>query len=218
MGKALSGLMAIFMAVEMMLSGCGSTGAETEAKDNGLYEQGTEVVALMSEMALNDGYVKLFTGSGDIAEKLKGAGAAEPSNPKAVYELKLEADVMYILGVSEIGEMSDDLRALITAKSYSAVANQINAMGGAETLAASSICTASKSFVNSQFTGNTIYIYLYEDSVPVMIAFSSNGEGVVTATGSFILYDIFDGKTPASKEDIEGIFKDFPIELVEIKK
>lgn len=205
----------VCLAAVLLFSGCGKA-ASPAVTDASLYEQGTELVALLSEMAQSAVYLDAFTGSPEVKAAITGAGAADPANPKAVFELKFQAsDLLQLQNIDELSNVSEALQNHLTAKSYSALAAQLNALGGTNLLAASSICTASQTFYNSAFTGNTIYLYVYADSAPVMVAFSANDEGIVSASGSFILGDVFQ---PESKADIEAFFDPLSIEITEISK
>jgi len=211
MKKKLFGMIALLL-LAAALSGCGST-ASTERS---LYDQGIEVVSLMSEMVQSETYLDAYTSNSEVRALLMDVGPADPNAPKAVFALSFqEAELMWqeLLGLEEADGLSQTLRDYLTVRGYASLPQQINAMGGASTLAASSICTASRCFLSSQLTGSTVYLYLYEESVPVMVVFSANDEGIVTASGCFILADSFQ---PQNKEETEALLEDFSVTVSEV--
>lgn len=184
--------------------------------DSVLYDQGLEISALMSEMASNPDYLRTLTGSQEVLNVLSGAAAADPRAPKAVYEIVVSEDaLMELLGVSSTEGMSEALKDNLIARSYAAVGPQINAVGGVNNLAASSMCTVGLSFVDPGFSGNALYLYAYEDGAPVLVSFSANQDHVVSASGCFILGDSIQAE---SKEEIRGYFAQFGTEVKEIQK
>ena len=71
-------------------------------------------------------------------------------------------------------------------KVHASLITQINACGGSENLAASTICTAGISFVNKEEKDDVIYIYVYENTAPVAITFLQEGNDIVSANGTFM--------------------------------
>lgn len=110
---------------------------------------------------------------------------------KAFYEINLGDNVSGPLFGENEGfiAISDQLKRVMEKKAISAVVTQINAYGGATNLAASTVCTAGQSFVNDQLEEDIIYIYLYEEAKPVAVTFLSEGNGIVSANGCFLMLD-----------------------------
>lgn len=207
-------LVAALMGSLLLTSGC----ADSQKKEgNLLYAQGLEIVSLITEMSENEVYLNTLSGNEEIHDLLSHAGSADPTQPKAVYEISVQEDaLMQILQFDDMPDISDSLKSTLRQKSYAAFAAHLNLLGGATVVAASSICTAGKSFLSSDFTGNTIYLYLYEDGAPVLIVFSSGPEDIVTASGSFLLLENFN---PKNKEDVQSFLSFFmilPVEVTEI--
>ena len=184
-----------------------------EAASPVLYDRGIEIVALISEMAENENYLTAMTGMEDILQLLSDAAPEDPNSPKAVYEIVIPEDqLLDALGVENTEGMSQKLQANLTAKSCSALASRINSLEGVNNLAAASLCTAGKSFVERSFEGNTLYLYTYEKGAPVLVSFSSGEDHVVTATGCFLLGD------SCSMENVEEIQKSFGGEDCQVKE
>ena len=110
--------------------------------------------------------------------------------------------------------MSDTLKEYVTSRAQATVATQINAAGGASMIAASSVCTAGKTFVNKELKENTVYLYTFESGTPVMVSFLVGEDGAVSASGSFIFNEDFKTDT---EEDMEQFFSEFGVEVERIE-
>lgn len=211
MKKVVNILAATALAGTLLLSsGCGSV-----KNEKSLYAQGVKVITLMKEMTQNEDYLNASAGSAVLKSRLSDAAAEEIGKPKTVYQISIkENDLIQMLEAEEIKTASEELRGFITSASYAAVASQINAAGGPEDLAAAAACKASETFISTNFTGNVLYLYLYENGAPVMVSFTSGPEHIVTATGTFILTDEF---APESKEEVASYFGTLPVEVTEVQ-
>ena len=188
-----------------LLAGCG-----TKAPD--LYEKGIEVITLMQEMAENETYLDACTASPEIRGALQGVGHRNPAEPTGVWEITIpEAKLP---GMEGVGEMSPELKQYMRNRAYGTLASQINAMGGVQALAASNLCTGSVSFLNPGFQGNTLYLYLYENAAPVLVAFSAENDGIVGAAGTFLLNPDF---APENGEDVQTFFGELGAQVTERK-
>ena len=196
-----------FAGLLLMLMAAGLAGAE----GNKLYEKGIEIAAQVKEMSENDAYLQAISGRQRVLKNLEGVSAIDPEHPAAVYQIRFEGDGhLPMLGLKESDIVSQALRDDLRARSHTALIQQVNAMGGAELIAASSICTSSRNFIDEAFEGDMIYLYVYDNAVPVMVAFSSGAEQIVRATGSPILCDMF---TAGSQEEIQNFFEGMPIQV-----
>ena len=183
-------VIAILMSVLMLAS---LTGCRVSSKTP--VERGEEVIALMSEMTESESLLDSLSGSQEIKEKVLQIGTKEPELPDAVYEVKLSKENLPLQ--AELEGISDSLKQNLMARSYAAVAPQLNAMEGVEYLAASTMCTVSISFKTGNIAENLLYIYFYRDGAPVMVSFSANADGIVTATGMYLLKDEKEDKSDA---------------------
>ena len=167
----------------LSLTACGSKKEQVS-----LYERGLEVVDLMDEMADSQSYVQMFTGNAKISEVIQNNTKGDYSKPQAVYEVVLRKDnYQGLIGNEDIQTtMSDELERIMKKKVNASLITQINAYGGSENLAASTICTAGISFVNKEEKDDVIYIYVYENTAPVAITFLQEGNDIVSANGTFM--------------------------------
>ena len=202
----------IFMAVMIF----GMTACGTKKEQVSLYEQGLEVVALMDEMADSQSYVQMFTGNTQISELIQSNTNGDYSKPQAVYEVVLQKDnYQGLLGNEDIqATMSDELKGIISKKINASVITQLNAYGGSENLAASTICTTGVSFVNSEVKEDVIYIYVYENTAPVAVIFLQEGNDIVSANGTFLFGEEL---TNLTEESISQLFEGLYVTVQEVE-
>lgn len=203
MKKILSAVLAV-IAVVMVLSfsGCSKQNSNTS---KGLYEHGLELVAVVDEMAKNDNYTAVYTGSPRISNIIAEFGKGDYSKPQAVYKLTPKDEYLAQYQASdELSGMSEKVKEIILNKTVAALVTQVNAMGGAENLAATTVCTAGKTFVNSEISNPiTIYLYVYENGFPVAVTFTAGEDSTVSASAMFVSYSEF---STTSAENIEEFF------------
>ena len=200
-------VIAIAMAFALVFSLCACGGESTNGgSGKTLLEHGLDVVATMDEMAGSDEYINFYTGSKDIAEIVKDIGKGDHSAPVAVYKITIEKEAMDAWDMlSGLEGLSENLKTAMRQKAFgAALITQINAQNGATTLAATSICTAGKTFVSSEENGDAIYLYVYENACPAAVSFVSGEDNSVAATGTFLLNDGFDASTPEALEEFFG--------------
>ena len=197
----------VILTVIMILS---LTACGTKKEQVSIYEQGLEVVALMDEMVDSQSYVQMFTGNMQISEVIQSNTSGDYSEPLVVYEVVLKNDnFLGLLGNDETQEsMSDELKEIINKKINASVITQLNAYGGSENLAASTICTAGISFVNNEVKEDIIYIYVYENTAPVAVMFLQEGNDIVSANGTFMFGEEFINLTEEGISELfEGLYK-----------
>ncbi len=195
-------IMIILTAI--MMFGMVACGVEKEQAS--LYEQGLKVVALMEEMAGNQSYVQIFTGNTQISEVIQKNTNGDYSEPLMVYEVVLQKDnCQEFFGNADTQiTMSEKLKGIISKKICASIVTQLNAYGGSENLAASTICTAGISFVNSEVKENVIYIYVYEKTAPVAVMFLQEGNDIVSANGTFMFGEEY---TNLTEDNILQLFE-----------
>lgn len=188
------------IVIVMSLCGCGNKSA-IKVSEKSLYEHGLDVVSLMVEAARSESYLQVYTGSDELLEIVKTIGEGEFTVPKVVYAVKLPVKMLWELtDYIKMGDLSEELTNALNGKMLGALVTRINALSGANYLAATSVCTMGKTFVKSDLTEDVIYIYVYEDATPVAITFTVGEGGAVSASGTFIIHDEF---TCGSAEEIK---------------
>ena len=202
----------ISLATLLFLGACSNKAAASHASE--LYHQGLVLVSEMNEAVRSEAWVSLFTADPAVKEILLKAGQGDFSQPKAVYEIRFsDQAITSLTGQTGLTGFSESLQKRIHSAIQGAAVNQINAMDGAETLAAASICTVSDIFVCKGLTENTLYLYTYEKAAPVMVSFVVGQDGAVLATGVPILCDSF---SPDSPENVQQFLESFGAQVSEI--
>lgn len=171
--------MTIVLAVLVTLVLCGCSNAAP--KESSLYAQGLDVANLVVQAAQSDAYLDQLSGNASLREILEDAAQGDYSSPKAVYELRFSS-----LPV-ETDTLPEPLATALHQQLLPTMISQLNAAAGAETLAAASVCTMSKTFVSSDATDDTLYLYQYEAGFPIAVIFTPGEGGAVSAKGCFLL-------------------------------
>lgn len=203
-------LLTVLMSA-LLLSACGNQ--KGNAKTQSLYEQGLEVVSLMSEMTRSEEYIDLFIGNNELKSVIQSISAGDYTEPIAVYAISVTDDNLAALSeLFGVSNVSEKLEAYLTDRVFTTLMTQSNSRSGAENLAAASVCAAQKTFVNEDADKNVIYLYTYEDAVPVAVTFVVGEDSSVSANGTFIMYDEF---TCGSVDEIRSFFY-FEVEVTEV--
>lgn len=207
-------VLAIILALVMMLSlsACGTNTKNTETKS--LYAQGLEVIKLMSEMTQTEEYVEILAGSGEITSIVQSISTGDYSNPKAVYAISITDDNLAAMAeLNSVVNASDGLKSFLLQRVLGSLMVRINGMSGAANLAAASVCTVSKTFVDENATEDVIYLYTYENAVPVAVTFTIGEDHAVSANGVFVMFDRF---TCGSADELKIFFNDIDVDVTEV--
>lgn len=197
----------IVLIASLLLCACGKTSTANKA----LYDHGMDVIALMTELAGNEQYVSVTTGSSDIATIVNEINQGDFSSPKAVYALTFpDTQLDNLAEIESMGDFSPELKKMLRDRSLSTLIAQINSYAGANYLAAVSICSIGKSLIGTTIDNYTVYIYTFENATPVAIIFTPGEANITGASGQFILNNNF---TCNSAEELESLFADWNIEV-----
>ena len=164
----------------------------SQEADPQLLKVAAALTEMLDEIASSDDYVSLMGGGGNIQETIRAWGTHRHAVPRAVYQAELsttpENDALQPLR----DHASDALWKQATSRINSALASQINAAKGTETLAASAICTVQTAFTTADDMEQIHYILLYDDAAPVMVSFTpypQESGAAVTASATFLTLD-----------------------------
>ena len=171
--------MTIVLAVLVTLALCGCSNAAP--KERSLYTQGLDVANLVVQAAQSEAYLDQVSVSSPLREIVKNAVQGDYSSPKAVYELRFSSRPV------ETDTLPEPLAKAFRQRLLPTLVSQLNATAGAETLAAASVCTMGKTFVASNVTQDTLYLYQYETGCPIAVNFTPGEGGAVSASGCFLL-------------------------------
>ena len=205
---------AIIAALIMLLSLSACSSSESNAETKSLYAQGLEIVRLMSEMAQTEEYIDLYTGNSEMKAVIQNISTGDYTTPKAVYAISIPDETLSAMAeLNSLDNASDSLKSFLMQRVLGSLMPQINGMSGVENLAAASVCTVGKTFVNENATDDIIYLYTYENAVPIAVTFALGEDQAVSASGVFVMYDRF---TCDSADEIKSFFSDITVDVIEV--
>lgn len=164
----------------------------SQEADPQLLKVAAALTEMLDEIASSDDYVSLMGGGGNIQETIRAWGTHRHAVPRAVYQAELSTTPANDALQPLRDHASDALWKQATSRINSALASQINAAKGAETLAASAICTVQTAFTTAGDMEQIHYILLYDDAAPVMVSFTpypQESGAAVTASATFLALD-----------------------------
>lgn len=205
---------AVALAMVLSLSACGTNEDNSEAKS--LYAQGLEIVQLMSELTQSTEYVDFFNGSNEIKSVIQNISTGDYTTPKTVYAISIaDENLAAMAALNNLDNASKGLKSFLTQKTLGALMTQLNSRSGVVNLAATSVCTVEKTFVNENVNENVIYLYTYDNAVPVAVTFIVGEDQSIYASGVYIMYDLF---PCGSADEIESFFSvfDITVEVTEV--
>ena len=168
--------------------------------DRTLYENCLELISLMHETACNEAYASLVFGSSLSDEAGEPAAAVRNSRygtPEAVWQ-----PVFPETGIPH----------KINAALVSAVGLQLTAVeSGVPGVTAANAYTGELVFTAPGVKGNSAYLFVYKDSVPVYIAVTAGKDGAVKIQGTYIFWDTAASPT---REQLCGKLSPFDIPAV----
>lgn len=206
MKRTHKGILALFLALTLAAaSGCAAK------PEDALYAQGLRLVQTMEEMVQNEAYIAMTTGSSQISGELQPLREGSAGEPEAVYTVTLDENYLSLMGeMAQSKELPKSLRAVAEQRLMSAFVTQINALGGAQKLAASAVCAAGKTFVEEGLEENMVFLYVFRDIPPAAVTFLPGEDGAVSASGMFLLYDGVDYR---DEEALRAFFAEMGAEL-----
>ncbi|MDE6539981.1 MAG: hypothetical protein K2K66_07305 [Ruminococcus sp.] len=213
MKKAIKTAIATIVLVSVLgLSACGNSKSNPETKS--LYAQGLEVVQLMNEMIQSDEYINAIA-TDSLKTTIQELADGNYSKPKAVYSIYAsDKEIAKLVEFKEFDNISDNLKSFVSSKFCNSLINLINSRGGAEDVAVAGICSAGKTFVNENVGENIIYLYTYDDAVPIAVTFITGEDNSVSANGVFVMYDDFPCN---SADEIKEFFNYITVEINEVE-
>ncbi len=200
------------LASLMLLSSCGVTDSELPS----LEVRGMQIVSMLEEIAESDDYLSIYSSDSDMMSIVHSFAEGDHSDPKAIYRLTLsEESVKSLCGTDILTSLSPELQAFLESRVQASIINIANARGGSTALAATSICTAGKTFVSDEITADTIYLYTFENAVPVAVSFTVGEANTVSASGTFLIAEELNTDSP---ETIREFFSeiDLSVEVVSL--
>ena len=204
-------LIAVLMSV--LLTSCGTTDFELPS----LEVRGMQIISMLEEIAESEDYLSIYSSDKELLDIIDTFAAGDHSDPKTIYRLTLsEESVKSLCGTDILTFLSPELQSFLESRVQASVINIANARGGSTALAATSICTAGKTFVSDEITADTIYLYTFENAVPVAVSFTVGEGHTVSASGTFLIAEELNTDSPESiKEFFSEI--DLNVEIVSLR-
>lgn len=211
--RKLSKIFAVAIASALVLSSAACSKEQTKSADEAYMEKGKELVSMLDESVKNDDYLKIYTSSEDVLAAVEPLVDGDYTNPKTVYKLSISDEDLLKLSEFETIELSADHKDSVTKKTLSSIIPMINGYAGVSSLAASSVLTASKCF-DVKDGVNAIYLFVYEDTLPVAVIFVTGEDNAVSASATFVFGDTL---KCGSVDEVKESFGYIPFEVEEIK-
>ncbi|MBQ7313294.1 MAG: hypothetical protein IJW81_06895 [Clostridia bacterium] len=196
----------------VLLSSCGVTESELPS----LEVRGMQIVSMLEEIAESEEYLSIYSADPELLNIIAAFAEGDHSDPKTIYRLTLsEENVKSLCGTDVLTSLSPKLQDFLEGRVQASIINIANARGGSAALAATSICTAGRTFVSDEISSDTIYLYTFEDAVPVAVSFTVGESSTVTATGTFLIAEELNTDSP---ESIREFFSelDLTVEVVSV--
>jgi len=194
----------IIAAASFALALCSCEAGKNSDNEKSLYKNGMDVVSLMDEMIHSEDYSRLMGNSDGISDMAESAYDCDYSSPSAVYKLEDVKDEMFEILLGDDLDFSKDLKKYLDLKLRSTMSARFNDQYGIEALAASSVYSASKTFVCEGLEETALYVYDFADSYPIIVVFAPGDNGSVSAGGYLIFDDDFKN---SDTHDIGGLFE-----------
>ena len=207
MKKLLTAVLASFL-----LTSCGVTESELPS----LEVRGMQIVSMLEEIAESEEYLSIYSADPELLDIIDTFAEGDHSDPKTIYRLTLsEETVKSLCGTDVLTSLSPKLQDFLEGRVQASVINIANARGGSTALAATSICTAGRTFASDEITADTIYLYTFENAVPVAVSFTVGEGNTVSASGTFLIAEELNTGSPESiKEFFSEI--DLSVEVVSL--
>jgi len=196
----------------VLLSSCGVTESELPS----LEVRGMQIVSMLEEIAESEEYLSIYSADPELLNIIATFAEGDHSDPKTIYRLTLsEENVKSLCGTDVLTSLSPKLQDFLEGRVQASIINIANARGGSTALAATSICTVGRTFVSDEISSDTIYLYTFEDAVPVAVSFTVGESSTVTATGTFLIAEELNTDSP---ESIREFFSelDLTVEVVSV--
>lgn len=194
-------IFALALTLALLFSSC-SQSPNRQAGES-LYDAGLEVVSQMAALAGNSQFAKIYAASEDVEAVIDELGKGDFSAPAAVYRISIsQTGIFELIGYSVgLTGLSQEIEDNISSRLGGVVISLINGAEGVDALAAASICSGRRVFAGPQDAESTLYIYTYQNAVPVAVCFTVGEGGAVLAEGSFVLNKSFKAATAQQVEE-----------------
>ena len=161
-----------------------------------LKDMAVEMTDSLSELISSDAYLETITSSEEIRKVIESWQNLKVDKNESIYVITLDAQTIekYISSTTKdnikLSEMPEQTKEYLFSRIGDSIGNIINNKeGGTSVLAASSVARYSKTFVPEVNIENQVWILPCDDEYAVCISFSNTGNGVLTVTASYIVFN-----------------------------
>ena len=156
-----------------------------------LKECGESVISIMAEMIVSDGYKEFYEFSINESQNeiINKISKCDYSKASAVYELAIPEDAL----INDVAkdDFSEELYNYLCLSQSSSLATAINRHSGNDAVVVSSIFSAQKIFANGNIDEIKTYLFVFENTNPIMMIYTPGDNGSFRASGFFIINDSF---------------------------
>ncbi|MFI3225873.1 MAG: hypothetical protein R3Y09_00575 [Clostridia bacterium] len=168
----------------LLLTACSTETTNTPT----LESKGLELIAVVDTLAESEEYITLLSASPDLTDIIADIASGDYTTPKSVFIMEDLNEIILDSMVLLTGQtISDELYDLIKGNFANVIPSQINAMGGAYNLAATSLLAYADSFIYEGLTSTTTYLYTFDSNYCFMVSFVPNDENIVNASVTIVI-------------------------------
>lgn len=167
-----------------------------------LASQGLRLTQQMRQLANDSGYVTHAVHAGKIKALVEDIGKQEYSKPRKVFRITH----LHMNMAKALLSQSGATKPLILNRIVRSIPSLLNAQGGADHLAATSLLFAEDAFLYHGLKEYTLYLYLYDGSYQSMVLYRPAKQHIVLANASIVAHEKLRGLTTPA--DVRQFFAD----------
>ncbi len=165
-----------------------------------LYKEGLESVQIVDKMAESEEYITLYTANNPISEIIKEIGKQDYKAPKATYKVTVSKEALDKATLAQgVTNLPEEILPDVRTRMFTSIPSRLNALNGAETLAATTCITSGNCFIAENVTDYTMYFYLYDGKYAAAVAFIPYENNIVSSNTTILVNETINNVT--SKED-----------------
>ena len=177
------------LAAALTLGGC-KKAQDGDALPRFLIGESVRLTGEMDEMAESEAYLRMMSGSQEIWDTVEEIGAQDYAAPQKAYLVQISDDaVLQLLGGEDIGQLEDSIRQKLNRKLFAgALSSYWNGRSGVTGVAATALLAWQESYIQPDGWQGNVAVWLeYPGDYSSMVSFVQSGEGVVSASASFVV-------------------------------
>ena len=165
---------------------------DTTEIDDFYVDEAIKLITESGKLASDKDFISVYTTNDEMTDKILKLGEVEFNNPKDIYYLHADKEQMFANIKALAGEDAENinfeqLEKLNKKYNFSTLASLINASYGAENLAALTILTNSRGYIMPKdFKVDFALFVQYEGDYSAIVSFYEYGDGVISASMSFV--------------------------------